>query len=1001
MYKVTELIGKWDKKNHKVPISNKFERKIHTFKKLSSLAEFTRENYILSSLQEDSGPSIKDKLNGNKLYIKNNILWIDVDKKVNLTELHSRMLNYKLLGFAYRTSFFYSKIEDPRKDKFRARIGIICDRNLTLGEFEASEFYARSALNLLNLDYEIDSSPYFTHMYFAKVVGNYNEEDLFVNTKGVPLHIEDIPSVIDKYTKANSKEKRKIEEVSGLGPMAEFVSMLKSFPEVSEVILRNNETVTISFKDIPEKTKYGYYINPKDPWLLFHPKISKSMHVNSILTKSFGKYKEFCLDFLIPNDPFKGYLNYDEQLSLPYIPSKIFKNDFPLIFLESPTGSGKTTAIAEFMENRPNKSVLFISVNRMQAVATKRSLSIKGLDFTCYLKYCKKEYVEERERGEKPIRNMVEFNTSFLKGIEVNEVPDRLICGILSLHHLIRNNSLIKEFDYVIIDEVTTIPNSTSNAVKILKKNLNRFEKDMAAFCLLLRAAKKVICMDGFISNPIVKCITDISKKEPYVIQNTFRSQKKIEIFRTKQSEPKFEDENNVSCVKFFDLLNNDLIEAKFEPGKRVMVIALAEKDASNELVAYINNSQTIKDKKLKVFNSDITSKTGEDVVELFEDFDFYLNKNQIDIIIHSPTITTGIDIPQAEGTNVYFIMSGDYLSPHINYQMTMRGRKAEHYRVLMPRDRIKNDEEKLDYTLTSTVPFNTRLKELAQKTSGNTKIRIQEILASSTTSYCYLAGTILCFSEYKKTSSDLPFIKEILNLSKQRKGLITALRIDKAFVDFQIDQYGKGKSLNLQYINFLKHEGCNISIEEDIKEEVYTYDNYSEYQLAKLKEKFELINFPFPDKTSNTTLYKIYKEVVTVQRIIFYLLTKDKNTPLAIQNAAIVLNRIFLKYGIEYTSLKEGYISISDINDIFDMLHNESQCSRFILEDFAVLVKKEEKKLIVKDLLKKFFRFRADRDSHTTVLKGFYLVPKKDIVKSLKNVKESHRMHLQVFREL
>lgn len=986
MYYITEIKGKIDKNNHKAIISPLVDRKTHKFKTLKDLAYFSRNNYFYVTLQEELKNSARDKTTCENLYKDNNLLWIDLDCDVDLKNLRSKMIENNLLGFAYYTSKFYLE------EKKHVRLCIVLEKSLSLDEFNSCKFIAQEIIDLLNLDYIVDSKIYFSHMYLSKVNGNLGEKQLFI-TNGKPFKPSDKNSLIKTFLKSNGPQKRKLTKTASYRNLLPFISLISAFPEIEEVIPRNNGTVSISFKDIPEKTKQGYYIDLDNPWFIFHPsKEKKLIYASSIFRESFQAYKKFCVNNLEVTDPFKDYLKSDETIYEPYIGNNLLSTDDPLVFVESPTGTGKTTAVAEYIKENPDKSVLFISVNRMQAVATKRSLFKKGINIDCYLKSSLQEYIDEKESGKKIFKSRKIFNSDFIENIKNGIVPSKLICGILSLHHLLKNNELLKKFDIIIIDEVTTLPNSTSKAQKLVIPNLDRYEKSMNAFYLILRNAKKIICMDGFISNPIVNCIEKISGKQSYIIQNKIGTNKRIEIFCSNKLEPKLNlDENKITCIKFFNHLKHDLEEAKFEPGKRVMVIATSELKKSNSIVNYIN--QTKNDKKLKVFNRDITEENGEEVISLFENFDFYVTTEKIDIIIYSPTITTGIDIPQAKGTNVYQIIEGDHLEPNTNYQMTMRGRQAETYRILIPKVEFK----KLKFNDTS---LHERILAFTDRHPTNKPLRKWSIIEESIGFECNYSGVLLCYIEVSKSKmNSKPFMEALKILSKTRKGLITALQIDKAAVAFQNDCNELAITLPDQYINFLKHEKCKISIEEDIKQKTYIYKNKEEEYYYSILEKFKTINYTPPNTKSYSTLYRHLNNVVTVQKVLYYLITGDESTPKSIIKTSIILNKLFKKLKVNYLKKKNGYVKYEDLEKVYKFLYSNSSESKFILREFSELRSYDFRILIIKDFLKKFFKVEADIDSSTEKrkIKGYTLIPREKIIDSLEKISKSHRLYLLI----
>lgn len=178
MYQVTELIAEWDKNNHKKIISTNVDRKNHSFNSLKELAEFSRSHYIFTSFQKEITEVPRNNNAGEKLYIGNNLLWLDLDFEINLRVLRDRLKEHNLKGFAYYTSGYY-------KDKVsHARLCIVCEETIDKDNWTQVKFYAAHLLNKLKYKVEKkeerDKSIYNLSSYLAKVKGNYEKEDLVV-----------------------------------------------------------------------------------------------------------------------------------------------------------------------------------------------------------------------------------------------------------------------------------------------------------------------------------------------------------------------------------------------------------------------------------------------------------------------------------------------------------------------------------------------------------------------------------------------------------------------------------------------------------------------------------------------------------------------------------------------------------------------------------------------------------------------------------------------------
>jgi len=874
-YLVTELIAKFDKKDHKKIVSSTVDRKNHSFKTLKEVAIFTREHTIFTSYQKEITGVPRNNDAGRELYLGNNLLWLDLDFEVNLKTLKKKLENLNLTCFAYYSSSYYNN------SKAHARLCIICKETLDIDNWDQINFYANQVLEKLELQQKEkpDKAIYNLSSYLSNVKGDYEKGDLII-VEGKPFKWITQETFIKKYNSVpTDKEKEKVRQEAGFGKSGDLSSFLNRLPSVELALARNKGTVSVAFTKLPEKTKLGYFINYTDPWTVFHSK-KDPQYLSTLLSEiDFEKFKEFYLNLNIEvDDVFKDNFTSDKIVNINYIDQKLFTNN-NLIFLESPTGTGKTTAIANFIKHNPEKSVLFISVNRMQAIALYKSLSKKGINSTCYLKDSLKKYTSAK-KGRKKVSI---YNEEFEKEAEQNILPQRLICGVLSLHHLVNEDfSLKKTYDYVVIDEISTLPNSVSNSVSLTCERLSTFEKGLISFKKLLIKSEKIICMDGFVSNSVIKLISNLSNKEPYIIKNTFPTNKKVEIYVCSGNQPKFNGKG--TCKKYLEKIINDVKSSSFGLTKRLMVVALSSLDLSNTLGEVLRKEYP--DKIVQVFNSEITEKDGMLAIQMFEDLDKYMEDYKIDILIYSPTITTGIDIPQAKGTNVYQIISGDQLSSHTNYQMTMRGRKAEVYRVLVAKSLMidKKSEYFEDYIKNS-------IKEVKECFPFKTPKSIKWKARNFQTNGFLLAYNRLEYNisekEWKKVNDLKSLINSLKSISNKYfydlEGVKIALRIDRAYIDFQKELYLEGNTGFKQFLNFLKHEKCRITIEEDIDRVSTDYsgkynidpNKYKEIRKEEYTEKLKNINC-WKEEYNSLNYTQIFR-ILKVAKVFHVLKTKIK----------------------------------------------------------------------------------------------------------------------------
>ena len=679
---ITEIVDPQPQKDKpKALINTTIERRLRSFKKMEKLAKFSRRHFHFVHTQVSGESAPRQAKICTKLNIGSHLLWLDLDFDVDVEDLKKRFRQSGFKGFFYHSSEFYASGER------RVRICVITKRLVPIDG--QAHYYARQFLAKLGYDNDctggwLDPSIYNPTAYSAPVmypdgtlVEDYDSKgkSLFI-FRGKPFRWTTQKSFQKQAKIMKSEDRNNLRRKTKFGRYGDFARRLLKFENVQEALARANGTITIVFKNIPEKTKGGYYINPeKDPWVVFHPNKEKTpFYINAKLgKKDFKKYKKYVLERFRPPDPLKNLTKPDETISdeASYLNAAVFERNVPLLFIESPTGSGKTTQLANWMKDFDG-SVLFISVNRAQAVTTHKSLLEKGLnEFECYI-------TSDKNQKKRKVGNRY-YRSEFIENVNEGFAPERVICGVLSLHHLIVAGGLLRNYDVVVIDEITTLPKFAVSPVDLIAEEYMRFKKDMVALKLLLKKAKKVIGMDGYIAQPIIDVFSTIAEKPPYLIRKNIKTNKKVEIYLTQPgNEPNVRGE--ITCKKFWSHFKKDMEKAVAK--NRVLVAAFTHKKKAKEVANYIKHCLPGAKDKVRLITGDTMESEG--ALNLIRELYSQLN-GKIVFLIYSPAITTGVDINQAENTNVYHVISGKQLTSHTHYQMTMRGRKAKSYKVLVP----------------------------------------------------------------------------------------------------------------------------------------------------------------------------------------------------------------------------------------------------------------------------------------------------------------------------
>ena len=1001
--KITEIVNPNCQDDKPKGITDKLiERKWRSFTNLKTLATFSREHFHFVHTQTTANNASRETNMCSKLHIGSHLLWIDLDTDVDVNLLKKRFKNSGIKGFFYYTSAFY----DGRNES-RIRICVVTKRLVELDgqtEYYARQFLIKLGYNQAFIDDHLDSSIYNPISYFAPVMYKTGELVSDYDKKGKSLFIFKGKPFTWIRQKAFQKKLKKttatkqLKRKTQFGTYGDVALKLLTFENIEEALARANGTITIVFKNIPEKTKGGYYLNPDvDPWIVFHPNKDKiPFYINTKLgKKDFAKYKKYMLKRFTMPDPLKDINKPDREINTdnPYLSSKVFNKKASLLMIESHTGSGKTTSLAKWLKTYKG-SVLFISVNRAQAVTTHRSLLEQGLtDFECYI-------ASAKNKKSTKVGNRY-YLSEFIKKIKQGYAPNRLICGVLSLHHLIDDEGeLLRKYDLVVIDEISTLPRFAVGPVNLLIDHHLRFRKDMIVLSRILKSAKKIIAMDGYVSKPAMSALENISDKKPYLIRKNFKTNKRVELYMTeKGNKPDYK--NNLPGT-FMSHLATDLT---LENKKGLMVIAASYKKIAEEVSEYIERINPGSKSSILL----ITGETAKDegLLDKIRELTTYLNDNNIWYLIYSPAITTGVDIPQAKNTNVYHIVSGIDLKAHTHYQMTMRGREAKRYKLLFPTFLAReNNATKITYAKADET-FQLNMMKLLNsiKFKGRytysvfqAAIKDAKLLMGGAATFKYLEEDSLVTSDDSKpvTAKTIQrYLREnTIDKLIDCEGIRTAIRLEKAVIEW--DYYDKKYGVLGQYINLLVREGCLVSkqLEKNRKKKRKPKNVDQEY-IDKIRDNIRSdLNYKGKIKSkSKSGLYNTKKNIETSQRILSCHLG-DNTNQVAIETETL-LATVFKKYGFNFQT---GNIELSrnDCINMYDFIvlktyslrnNIDIEVEKLVREGAKITDRSKYKR--VGSLLRLFFKVSPSKG------KGLMLNRNKALDDSIRNMTETHKQYL------
>jgi len=1009
--KVTEILTTWNKRNHKEPRSNMVKRRNHTFQStaLKKLAIFCRDHYFFVNTQQESEKTRRTADICESLWIGERLLWIDLDTSMNIKEVYQRLKKKNITGFVFYTSSRY-KGEKER----RVRIGVITKKKVRLDG--QAFFYAKQLLYKLGYEdkviNKVDSSIYGSERYFAPVLvknkkGTFrrpkNIEKDFFCWQGKPFKFLRQKTVQRKVANSqkNPKKIKIIKKEGHFGKVGNLAIELSSYDKVESAIARNNKTVSLTFKDIKEKTKGGYYIYIDDPCVIKHPNKTKNLkYLDEVIgQKDFLQFKDFLSrEKFYPKEVLKKEVKPYKVIrdGEPYLNINIFrllKNHS--LFVESPTGTGKTKVVSEFMQTLKNKSILFISNNRTQAAQLDRSLQKEGLDFDCYISTRRIDPCIKAEKGKHL------YKKSFIEKIKEGTSPNRLICGILSLHHLLANNKLLKEYDYIIIDEITSIPSYTVNMVPLLYNFYERFHADMLAFSMLLRKSERVICMDGFIAKSVKDAICKISKKEFLFIRKDYKTNKRIEIFITnKMGEPNFA--GHTTCKKYMADFDRSILNSNPIKGRPVIVTPHSTRKHTEECNNYIKH-------KFPQINTYCLTgdPTKMNRIEEIADMHNTFKRKNIGVFLHSPAISQSVDIPQAQGTNVYHMIDGFHLNSHIHYQMTMRGRKAKIYKVLIPAQLFFKGRNQL----TPKESFINSIKELVEQSL----IPIRAMNARDKFNHLYSKyrgkGKIDQYAIDYKMSSYLLFMKIYENRALKKKEILKVIKkgelldkfkdeglrcaIELELASREWENYDTKYGVMGNYINLLAQEGCIVSKERDFEDPLYKSVDYTK---AKIEQKKTFVKkiLRYEQKQKGSSLsssYNYSNKLKCAQRVLHYFLYEYPISPEGTKNTAKLLRKVFKKLKINLHSEKK-VVSNKKLLELYNYItkRNFDPIEKEVEKIFEILKEPTDRKRILRmsSFLKLFFNVEIPREKRI-------LSSNKILLKSVKNLSNPIKNEIQI----
>ncbi len=581
--------------------------------------------------------------------------------------------------------------------------------------------------------------------------------------------------------------------------------------------------------------------------------------------------------------------------------------DNSLIFIKSPTGSGKTNFILKYMDNITDNS-LFISVNKTNC--HQLTSSIRKLNSSGEISLNSAPYTlpinELPKSDEAEIEVLTAYTNSFFECI--NNFNSVIING-LSLHRLLKEekDELEYIYDIIVIDEISSLLNSILNPIDT--SDLNNLMRSLKSLILLLRSAKKVICLDGYIRDDLFELFTKtiMPGRKSVFLKNIKPVNKNATIYVSS----KINIDTILISTEFSDLREKLILalNTPIDDNSNRVLISSTSKQLILGLYKFCkanmpNISPNIKEEDIGTMESIFkTMEHNRSVLGVVVsdrlprvNVSEYLNKKVI--LLYSPSVTTAVDIKGFEDSNnVFHFMNGNYVDSISNYQMVNRARQAgnvtiycsTHSTITSPiKTNVKNFLELFSY-------FNTDIKNIKSLLTGITqKDNYLYIPNVSKFKISNLRTFIISFIKYNYENGDFKEILSMLNngnrkLSNKYNNIILSM----AYYSFKMYCEDKNNSVYTNFITLLKSEGYTIVdkgiISSEFRDPRHTI-NYifedtltkaqSELDVAKVKTaQYLLLNY---EDYKNLSNYKIFNKLYNTDKSFIkkYFKGFNKNKP-------------------------------------------------------------------------------------------------------------------------
>jgi len=463
--------------------------------------------------------------------------------------------------------------------------------------------------------------------------------------------------------------------------------------------------------------------------------------------------------------------------------------NYKVMMIKSAYGTGKTTAFKNIINDYAPKKILFITY--------RQSLAWSLLD------ELKKDY------GFESYQNRAEFDI---------QKQERLIIQLDSIHllrgvtNIFTNKSSYPEYDLVVLDEMEGLLNHLSYN-KISQISIEHILQQ------ILLKSKKILCLDGDLSDRSVDYIDHIFKNQYFILENTFKPNKKHFIFT-----------NNKGAY-------DEKIELALQSGKKIVIVSMSSKECE------IINEKYGKKYKVVIHNGIQKNK------KMLLDVNKYWGN--ADILVYSPTVESGVDFTQVHFDMCFGLLSADSTSYRAFLQMMNRVRNFKDNNVNIYTGSISFKEYDAIFT------YNDVEAEMYNDIEKSALIKVlihNKVEENNTKTYfmpCLLEmiknkGHTFEYKEIKREKSDKvdeynkkQCILEAKDITKEDLNRI--IQNERRNIDNRDDYFSKEKML-------YKIRWCLDELDEEILDKIYNktsiLQNYSMFKLEKEERGLEKYEF-------------------------------------------------------------------------------------------------------------------------------------------------------------